>query len=269
MASDPMASDPTVSDPMASDPIASDPMISVSIPATRRRPGCALVTGSSSGIGAQVTRQLLAQGWRVIGLDRAAATIDDDAFESIECDLSDPPAVATWLSQQREVDCWVHAAGFMHTAALGALCSTESSAMWRVHVVAAELLANQLLPAMAARGYGRAVLVGSRVAAGFPGRSQYAATKAALVSLARSWASETVRRGVTVNVVSPAATDTPMLDCQARASSRPLSPPMGRLITASEVASLIAYLVSDSAAAITGQELVICGGSSLPGVTAS
>ena len=84
--------------------------------------------------------------------------------------------------------------------------------MWRLHVDAATRLADALLPAMAQAGTrARAVLIGSRVWRGLAGRSQYAATKAALVSLARSWAAEVAERGVTVNVVSPAATDTPML----------------------------------------------------------
>ena len=74
---------------------------------------------------------------------------------------------------------------------------------------------------MQAAQTGRVVLVGSRVSRGIAGRSQYAATKAALASLARSWAAESIRAGVTVNVVSPAATDTPMI-------AKPLADPVHR-----------------------------------------
>jgi 3-oxoacyl-[acyl-carrier protein] reductase len=73
-----------------------------------------------------------------------------------------------------------------------------------------------------------------------------------------------VGHGVTVNVVSPAATDTAMLADPARVAAQPKLPPIGRLIRADEVAALVAYLLSDAAAAITGQELLICGGASLP-----
>jgi NAD(P)-dependent dehydrogenase (short-subunit alcohol dehydrogenase family) len=106
-------------------------------------------------------------------------------------------------------------------------------------------------------------VIGSRVARGMAGRSQYAATKAALVALARSWAAEVVANGVTVNVVSPAATATAMLDDPARQAATPRVPPLGRLIQPQEIAALAAYLLSPDAAAITGQEIQICGGASL------
>ena len=61
------------------------------------------------------------------------------------------------------------------------------------------------------------ILIGSRVSAGLPGRSQYAATKAALIGMARSWAAECARHGVTVNIVSPAATETDLLNQPGRA----------------------------------------------------
>jgi len=110
---------------------------------------------------------------------------------------------------------------------------------------------------------GRIIFIGSRTAAGASGRGQYAATKAALVALARSWAIELAPRRITVNVVAPAATDTPMLHDPARAAAAPRMPPIGRYIQPSEVAAMVAFLLGPEAGAITGQNLVICGGSSL------
>lgn len=231
-------------------------------------PRRALVTGSSSGIGLAVVQALLAQGWQVHGLDQAPAAAEQPGFAATAVNLADgaatEAAARAALQQAGAIDAVVHAAGVLRVGPLGSLQPADAELMWRLHVEAASRLADVLLPAMAARGSGRLVLLGSRVAHGKPGRSQYAASKAALVALARSWAAEVVARGVTVNVVSPAATRTPMLADPARQAETPALPPIGRLIDPQEVASLVGYLLSPAAAAITGQEIQICGGSSLP-----
>jgi 3-oxoacyl-[acyl-carrier protein] reductase len=240
----------------------------LSEPTAGTAPRRAIVTGSSSGIGAAVTARLLADGWLVHGLDLMPATIAHTRFRAHALDLcqAEPTVslVGTLLAEGPP-QALVHAAGVLRTAPLGRLCDAEGALMWQLHVDAATRLANAVLPAMAQAGDGRAVLVASRVWHGMPGRSQYAATKAALVSLARSWAAEVATAAVTVNIVSPAATDTPMLSDPARAHSPPRLPPIGRLIRPAEVAALVAYLLSDEAAAITGQDIAVCGGASLPG----
>ena len=99
--------------------------------------------------------------------------------------------------------------------------------------------------------------------AGRAGRSQYAATKAALVGLARSWAAELAPRGITVNVVAPAATETPMLQTRRAPAFRRELPPIGRFIRPRKSPPPVAFLLSPDAGAITGQQFVICGGASL------
>lgn len=224
----------------------------------------ALVTGSSSGIGAAIARRLLADGFSVAGLDRAAPTIEAEGFHPHAVDLGEAAALAGVLGRLETPDVVVHGAGVMRVGALGALDAAAGELLWRLHVACAERLADRFGPAM--REGGRIVLIGSISARGVGGRSQYAATKAALVALAKSWAAELIGRGVTVNVVAPAVTATAMLDDPARAGVRPVMPPIGRYIRPEEVAALVAFLVSDEAAAITGQEILMCGGSSLRAV---
>lgn len=223
----------------------------------------ALVTGTSSGIGRAIAQRLLADGWAVAGLDAQPATVAHASYLHRVIDLTDAPTLDRLLVGTATPQALVHAAGVLRTGNLGELATADAQALWQLHAQAAIRLADSLLPRMAAAGRGRVVLIGSRVSQGMPGRSLYAASKAALVALARSWAAEVAARGVTVNIVSPAATDTAMLRDPARAATPPRLPPLGRLIQPEEVAALVTFLLSDSAAAITGQDIAVCGGSSL------
>ncbi|WP_426778078.1 SDR family NAD(P)-dependent oxidoreductase [Klebsiella quasipneumoniae] len=221
----------------------------------------AIVTGASSGIGAAVVRQLLEDGWQVVGMSRSLPPFSQPNFRHLEVDVSQRSALLAALEQIEPPLAIIHAAGSMTAAPLGNLDPLRGESLWRLHVDAAQTLVNHFAPAMAPGG--RVVLLGSRTSRGAAGRSQYTATKAALVALARSWAAELAPAGVTVNVVAPGATDTPMLHQPGRESSPPRLPPLGRLINPQEVVSLISWLLSEGASAMTGQELVMCGGASL------
>ena len=222
--------------------------------------GHALVTGASSGIGAATALRLLHDGWQVTGLDRTEPTINDNHFSSLIIDLLDANDVRSALDAIK-VNAFVHAAGFMRVGELGSLDLAAGADMWQVNVAAAMLLADTLAPRLPRDG--RIVLIGSRTASGAAGRSQYVATKSALIGMARSWAMELAPRGITVNVVSPSATETPMLLDPGRSGVPPCLPPIGRFVQPEEVAAATAFLLSEEAAAITGQQIVICGGSSL------
>lgn len=221
----------------------------------------ALVTGSSSGIGLAVARALLGDGWRVTGADRAGPAIEAGGYTHATCDLTDDVATRDMLAWADGTTALVHAAGFLRTGKLGGLDAEAGRGMWRLHVDTAIVLADALAPRLPEGG--RIVLIGSRAAQGAANRSQYAATKAALVGLARSWAKELAPRQITVNVIAPAATDTPMLNDANRGNVPPVLPPIGRFVRPDEIAALAVFLLSRHAAAITGQQITVCGGASL------
>lgn len=234
--------------------------------ARRGAPRTAVVTGASSGIGHAVAVDLLDAGWHVIGLSRTRGSLPDTAAW-LACDLADVGSVDAAVSAVRGsaaggVDAIVHAAGLQHSGRLGSLDHSGGERMWAVHVRAAERFVDGLADHVVDDG--RVVLVGSRTMTGVPGKSQYAATKAALAALARSWAAELAPRRVTVNVVAPGPTRTAMLEDPNRSATPPVVPPLGRLVEPSEVAGLVRFLLEPSGAMVTGQTLVVCGGASLP-----
>jgi 3-oxoacyl-[acyl-carrier protein] reductase len=222
----------------------------------------AVVTGTSSGIGKAIAQRLLDTGWRVTGFDLAPAALTHPAFRAVTVDITDHTASLAALDAAGSVTALVHSAGIMRGGKLGSLDLSVGETLWRLHVDSAVALADRLAPRLTEGG--RIVLIGSRAARGVISKSQYGAAKAALVGLARAWAKELAPRGITVNVVAPAATDTAMLSDPARANTPPAEvPPMGRRIYPEEIAALVAFLLSRDAAAITGQEIAICGGASL------
>ncbi|MFC9224999.1 SDR family NAD(P)-dependent oxidoreductase [Streptomyces hygroscopicus] len=224
-------------------------------------PRHAVVTGVSSGIGAAVAARLLDEGWRITGISRTAPAPAGQGLRWIPADLSRPERLPGALAPVSAVDAIVHAAGVRRSARLGELDAGDGSLMWRIHVQAASVLVDTLVDRVVDGG--RVVLVGSRTMTGVPGKSQYAATKAALPALARSWAAELAPRAVTVNVVAPGPTDTPMLRDPGRSRTPPVMPPLGRLVRPEEVAGLTSFLLGPEGGAVTRQTLVMCAGASL------
>ncbi len=223
--------------------------------------GRVLVTGASSGIGAAVAVHLSGEGWLVTGMSRHAPASPPPGYRHETCDLGDGPALSAALERLGPFDAVIHAAGLLRVGPLESFDHAAGETMWRLHVGALARLIGGCAPRMPDGG--RIVAIGSRVANGAAGRSLYAASKSALSGLVRSAAAELAPRGITVNIVAPGATDTPMLRDPARASEPPRLPPIGRMLRPEEVAGTAAFLLGPHAGAITGQSIVVCGGGSL------
>jgi short-subunit dehydrogenase len=187
------------------------------IPAPRAG-GAALVTGASSGIGAELARQLCEKGHDVILVARRRDRLDELAtelrsrhgrrVEVIACDVSDPDArdqlVADATRIGLEIDVLALSAGFGMTGPYLSQPAERITSMVRTNVEAVMALCHALIPPMAARHNG-AVLIVSSMAGNqpMPNFAAYAATKAALTSFAESLHDELKRSGVTVTALCP------------------------------------------------------------------
>ena len=236
----------------------------------------ALVTGGASGIGAEICRQLLDAGYQVISLDRAAPDWSHPHLHQARVDLLDADAtreVATDLAGRFAISHVVHNAGATRAALLEAVQQRDLHDLAQLHLGAPLLLVQAVLPAMRQAAFGRIVLISSRAALGLQARSAYAASKAGMIGLARTWALELAAFGITVNVVAPGPiAGTKMFhDVMSAGSEREaklaVGIPVGRLGRPADVARAVLFFAAPDSSFITGQTLFVCGGSSIGNVT--
>jgi NAD(P)-dependent dehydrogenase (short-subunit alcohol dehydrogenase family) len=214
----------------------------------------AVVTGAASGIGAATARKLLDDGYRVLGVDIAELP---DGVVPIRGDVSDE---ATWANIG-EVNALVSNAYVPSTGPLHEIDVVEWRRQLDVNLTGAYLAVKACLPSLRARR-GAIVLVSSVHAHfGLPGHPAYAASKGALVALARQLAVE-YAPSVRVNSVLPGPVLTQAWDRlspEDRERSAQATP-AGRLGKPEEVADVIAFLLSDAASFVSGAELTVDGG---------
>jgi NAD(P)-dependent dehydrogenase (short-subunit alcohol dehydrogenase family) len=236
----------------------------------------ALVTGGASGIGAEICRQMLDGGYHVVSLDRAAPDRSHPHLHDVRVDLMDADAtrdVAEDLAGQFQFSHVVHNAGAIRAALLPAVQQRDLHDLAQLHLGAPLLLVQAALPAMQQAGFGRIVLISSRAALGLEARSAYAASKAGMIGLARTWALELAPSGITVNVVAPGPIAGTKLfhDVVPAGSEREAKLaagiPVRRLGRPADVARAVLFFAAADSGFITGQTLFVCGGASLGNVT--
>lgn len=227
-----------------------------------------LVTGASRGIGAAVAARCMAEGWRVIGVSRTPAP--GALFEQHAIDLAAPGSAEALrdLARATRPSGLVANAGLVAAGALEAIADADFDATMRLNVQSAIWAVQAVAPIMREAGFGRIVLIGSRAALGKAGRGVYGASKAAVAGLARSFALELARDGVTVNCVAPGPIDTELFAINQPPGSAgrariEATIPVGRLGAPAEVAAAVAYFLSPDAGFTTGQTLQVCGGLSV------
>ena len=231
----------------------------------------ALVTGGTSGIGREVARQLAALGAEVVvsgrDAERGAETVAEiegagGKARFVAADLADFEAIAALAEEVGEVDILVNNAGIFDFAPTPEETRNSFEAMFDVNVRAPYFLTAALAPKMAGRG-GAIVNVSTMVAElGMAGSSAYAASKAALASLTRTWASEFAGFGVRANVVTVGPTATAGVSQMSEDEVGFVTglTKLGRTAEPKEIAEAIVFLASPRASYITGANVAVDGG---------
>ncbi|MGB7180849.1 MAG: SDR family oxidoreductase [Burkholderiaceae bacterium] len=246
----------------------------------------ALVTGGSSGIGAQVVSDLAADGFTVLNLALDHPDLDPPVVYQptagagsvipITVDLSDTRAtaqVAEELAARYPITRIIHNAGTIREKPLAQVTQDDFDALANLHLSAPITLVRANLNTMRDAGFGRIVLMSTRAVLGLANRTVYSATKAGLLGLARTWALEFAADGITCNVVCPGPiAGTAMFHDLVPEGSEKMdqiaqSVPVKRIGRPQDVSRAVQFFIADEADFVTGQTLFVCGGTSVGSIT--
>ncbi|TCG02410.1 hypothetical protein BZM26_00805 [Paraburkholderia strydomiana] len=251
----------------------------------------AVITGGASGIGFAVAQTLANEGMSLLIADinaaaaeQAAARLSGDTKAvGIGVNISKEADVRMMIEIAKQrfggVDAFINSAAVLDDKLFMESTEADWSRVMDVCLHGAMLCLHAVLPGMVERGYGRVVCLASDSARiGQARLSYYAAAKAGVIALIKSVAQEVGGNGVTLNVVSPGSTNTPMRVERERSLKEQMGDekyarrvkavqklyPTGRLGEPEDIASAIAYLISDRASWVTGQVLSVNGGFVMP-----
>jgi 3-hydroxybutyrate dehydrogenase len=244
-----------------------------------------LVTGSASGIGAELAHELARSGCHVMVSDvkiseaeAVAAKIRSSgcSAEALALDVTSDDSVGAALAAvSRPIDVLVNNAGLQHVAPLEQFPIAKWDYLIQVMLTGVARLTRAVLPGMRQRGFGRIVNMGSiHSSVASPYKSAYVAAKHGLVGFSKAIALETADTDITINTICPSYVKTPLVDQQIAAQARThgmaesevierimLRPmPKGVFIGFDELAGITSFLLSPAARNITGQMIIVDGG---------
>jgi len=237
----------------------------------------ALVTAAAQGIGRAAALAYAAEGAEVIATDRDGAKLAELRAPGITTrvlDMLDPAAIEAAGREAGALDILFNCAGFVHQNTVLTATDAEWDFAFDLNVRSMWRMTRAVLPGMLERRRGAIVNMASGCSSlkGAPNRFVYGTTKAAVIGLTKSVATEYVREGIRCNAICPGTVDTPSLgeriaanaaqagSLEAARAAFVARQAMGRLATAEEIAALAVYLASDESTFVTGQAMVIDGG---------
>ena len=229
----------------------------------------ALITGAGSGIGKACVQEFAAAGAKVIAVDRdeiALAKLASGQITTVVADLSDPER---FFPDNLAVDILINNAAISSVGNVEANTTDEWAKSFNINVIGMARTSRNALPLLR-KSKSAAIVNTCSVAAtsGIPVRALYSATKGAVLSLTMAMATDHLKDGVRVNCVNPGTADTPWVQRLLAQAADPAKEkaalearqPLGRLVSAKEVASAICYLASPLQGSTTGIALPVDGG---------
>ena len=234
---------------------------------------CALITGASGGIGGSIARALYGQGAKVAlsgtRIDPLKALADDlgDRAFIVPCNLSDIDAVKALPQKASEemggIDILVNNAGITKDNLFMRMSDDDWHQVIDVNLTSTMHLMKSVMRTMMKKRFGRIINITSIVGVtGNAGQVNYAASKAGMIGMTKSFAQEIATRGITANCIAPGFIETAMTaELPENVIKNMLdSIPQGRMGQADEIAASVAFLASNEASYITGQTLHVNGG---------
>ncbi|WP_382309825.1 SDR family NAD(P)-dependent oxidoreductase [Herbiconiux sp. UC225_62] len=224
----------------------------------------AVVTGGTGAIGDAIVTALRAGGYQTVVMGRRGGDVRAD----LTSEATTKQAAAQVLHEYGRVDVLVHAAAVIDPMALHELDADRWRRLLAVNVESAIWLAQAFAPGMSERRFGRIVMVGSDTLWSPPGSQflPYVAAKGALLGVVRTLAVDFGADGIAVTMVAPGLTDTPIarsVNDSAQFDAVVATQAMKRRLVPEDTANAVAFLASDGAQAMTGQVLVVNGGTTL------
>lgn len=233
-----------------------------------------LITAAGQGIGRASAIACAREGATVIATDRDAALLSGLEMETRPLDVTDPSAIAALRDKLPPLDGLFNCAGYVANGTILDVTEKDWDFSFDLNVKSMFHTCRAFIPGMLDRakvtGTASVLNMASMASSikGFPNRTAYGATKAAVIGLTKAIAADFVKTGLRCNALCPGTVDTPSLRGRIAAAADPVQAekdfiarqPMGRLATTDDITPMVVFLLSDESRFVSGQACLVDGG---------